>query len=68
MSSLPPIRGAALSLLGQKKPEPIVLPTSDSKIIEAAPLAIKSNPELLRVFIQGWNACQRNITTSYGKS
>lgn len=68
MSSLPPIRGAALTLLGQKKPEPLVIPTSDSKIIEAAPQAIKNNPELLRAFIQGWLACQRNSTTIYGKS
>jgi hypothetical protein len=68
MSSLPPIRGAALSLLGQKKPYSVVLPTVESKIAEAAPSSIKSNPELLRAFIQGWNACQRNITTSYGKS
>lgn len=68
MSSLPPIRGAALTLLGQKKPEPLVIPTSDSKIIEAAPQAIKNNPELLRAFIQGWLACQRSSTTICGKS
>jgi hypothetical protein len=68
MNSLPPIRGAALSLLGQKKPEPVVLPTSDSKIIEAAPLNVRTNPELLRAFIQGWKACQRNTITSCGGS
>lgn len=68
MSSLPPIRGAALTLLGQKKPDSVVLPTVESKIIEAAPSAIKNNPELLRAFIQGWLACQRSNTTICGKS